>query len=539
MDLYFKDFAVEMDSHFTANGWTKVSDHEMFCGLIDPVSTAGVMAHYGWDMLYQESVPVIEMANNPPYARFGTTQCEALAIYRDGYEGVDEYVELSEEFRLFHNLREDYQAPDRRLYFAINADGSHDEVVRIEGMRMLISTSYLRKYLATRQKNLLVFFDLLRSEECEFASLGVAPIHNQLERKADRITIFSLFEGYGKKATSRLEGKVLIEYDPNDFEDPFSRPTVQHQNFIYGVDNTGKPIEATCAKDQLPNRFNYNGVGPYVMTPIFFRKAVLDKYYGMPNLYSVEDGCVRCGDTWVFTTVDNDQRDYVVVPLGYLSELPASEQLYWKNFNVKPPYQGQLSNTAFTRWEKGEAINPSFPDLRFKIEFGIYNAQWQEKIGWPLFLPLTDPDQHRWKTLHCLTTANNDVDFDEQVLSLVKITVDSLNQEELKKGIDPTKQEVIACLKAKNKELKEITAGIDKFQLYCLSRGIACDDIVTFMRNLQSLRSFDVAHRKSSDPKKREKFLTYFDYYNKTQQMVLEGIFEQWLNHLQKLVEQI
>lgn len=59
------------------------------------------------------------------------------------------------------------------------------------------------------------------------------------------------------------------------------------------------------------------------------------------------------------------------------------------------------------------------------------------------------------------------------------------------------------------------------------------------MRNLQSLRSFDVAHRKSSDIKKRVQFLEYFDYYDKTQQDVLENIFSNWIVFLQKLVTQL
>ena len=94
-------------------------------------------------------------------------------------------------------------------------------------------------------------------------------------------------------------------------------------------------------------------------------------------------------------------------------------------------------------------------------------------------------------------------------------------------------------MKEKNKELKEITAGIDKFQLFTLSEGIDGEDIIKYMRNLQSLRSFDVAHRKSSDPKKREKFLEYFDYYNKTQQIVLEELFAKWLDIFQTIENQI
>lgn len=539
MDLYFKDFKVEMDNHFTANGWTRVCDEEMFCGLISPMNTLNAMAHYDWDLLYFESTPVVEMAVTPHYARYGSTQCEVLAIYREGYEGFNNYVELSEEFRLFFNLRQDYKNPVSSSFYVIKEDGTREDVVMIDGMMMLVATSYLKQYLATRELNLLIFFDLLRTSGGLFANLGITPIVNKVERRYDSITALSLVEGFDKKAVARFEGKVLIEYDTNDFVDPFGTSQVAHQEYIYGCDSAGKSLLSICDKSKLPNRFTYTGVGPYVMTPVFFRKAVLDKYYGLPNLYSVEDGCIRCGDTWVFTTVDNDQRDSSVVPLGYLSELPNSEQLHWKSYNVKPPYQGSLSKTAYTRWEEGNAIDPSFPDLLFKNEFIKFNALWEKKFGWPFFLTLTTEDQHRWKTLHCLTVANNNVDFDEQILSLTKITVDSLNQEDLKSNIDETKPEVMDCLKEKNKTLKEITAGIDKFQLYCKSNNLNCDDLIKFMRNLQSLRSFDVAHRKSSDPKKREKFLEYFDYYNKTQQVVLEGIFIHWIKGFQLLEGQI
>lgn len=539
MDLYFNDFKAELNNHFTQNGWTKVCDNEMFCGLIEPSDTCNAMAHYNWDLHYQDSRPVVEMTLNPHYARFGSSECEALAIYREGYGAYANYVELSEEFLLFYNLRLEYKTPISKVYYAIVEDGTREDVVMIEGMKMLVATNYLKRYIATRQLNLLVFFDLIRNSDNDFSSLDIEPIINVINQQTDCITVFSLVEGCEKKAVSRFEGKVLIEYNSNDFVDPFDQPKCACQNFIFGCDASGNPLETSCDKDNLPNRFNYSGTGPYVMTPVFFRKAVLDKYYSQPNLYSVEDGCIRCGDSWVFTTIDNDQRDYVVVPLGYLGDLPEREQLHWKSYNVKPPYQGSFSNTAYTRWEKGEAVNPTFPDLLFKIMFLGFNNKWKEKYGWPLFLPLVDEDQHRWRTLHCLTVPNNNVDFDEQVLSLTKITVDSLNQEELKKNINSTKQEVIDCLKEKNKELKEITAGIDKFQLFNLSEGFDGEDIIKYMRNLQSLRSFDVAHRKSSDPKKREKFLEYFDYYNKTQQIVLEELFAKWLDIFQTLENQI
>lgn len=102
------------------------------------------MAHYDWDLLYFESTPVVEMAVTPHYARYGSTQCEVLAIYREGYESFKSFVELSEEFRLFFNLRQDYKSPVSSLFYVIKEDGTREDVVMIDGMMMLVATSYLK-----------------------------------------------------------------------------------------------------------------------------------------------------------------------------------------------------------------------------------------------------------------------------------------------------------------------------------------------------------------------------------------------------------
>ena len=78
-----------------------------------------------------------------------------------------------------------------------------------------------------------------------------------------------------------------------------------------------------------------------------------------------------------------------------------------------------------------------------------------------MFLPLINEDEHRFKTLHCLTTLDNEQDFDEQILSLVKLFIDSLNQEELIKNIRVEEKEVIDFLEKRNvQNLKEIKTGI-------------------------------------------------------------------------------
>ena len=74
----------------------------------------------------------------------------------------------------------------------------------------------------------------------------------------------------------------------------------------------------------------------------------------------------------------------------------------------------------------GKWSNPESPDLIFKGAFERFQSEWFERFGWYLFLPLTNSDLHCFNTLHCLTK-NEQSEFDSQVLSLVKITIDSIN----------------------------------------------------------------------------------------------------------------
>ncbi len=56
---------------------------------------------------------------------------------------------------------------------------------------------------------------------------------------------------------------------------------------------------------------------PTYLTPIYFSKDVLAKYYLKPELYEVNDGYIRCQWVWKLD-VDNLNKDYVSVYLGDL-----------------------------------------------------------------------------------------------------------------------------------------------------------------------------------------------------------------------------
>ncbi len=230
---------------------------------------------------------------------------------------------------------------------------------------------------------------------------------------------------------------------------------------------------------ELDNSFAINPDNYYYLTPIFFRKEVLNKYYSQPQKYKVSDGYLWCGDLWALR-MDNNHPEYIVVWLGDLGkDLPYREQIYWKTFNLPP--EGGVSKTCYTRHIMGEFAEPESPDLRFKQELSEFKKRWEKKHGWSLFLELDQKDQHHLTALHVPTTEDQ-AEFDNQVLSLTKILVDSLNEAELMKRISGATD----CAK-----------GIDKLQMFFQESNIReGDSVVSFLRDLQALRSTGVGHRK-------------------------------------------
>ncbi len=152
--------------------------------------------------------------------------------------------------------------------------------------------------------------------------------------------------------------------------------------------------------------------------------------------------------------------------------------------------------------------DPEQPDLYFKHKFEAFQEVWFKKFGWYLFKPLSEEDCYHFKSLHIPIT-NNRKEFDEQILSLTKILIDSLNEKELAKGISIE---------------KENPKGIDKLEGFLNSKNVHFKNIIEFLRNLQSLRSTSVVHRKSKKSKDYQKILNYFYFDNKELQEIFRDI---------------
>lgn len=514
---------------FISSGWITVSDNTIHSALVTDDKVEECMQDYQWDLTPGRGGAYVNTYGDGSYEYVRENNgLELFVIYRDGYGTHDHYVELSEEFRLFCGMHERYKSESEREFITVDDNGNENVVAVIKGLLVTIKAKELRSYLAARRINLLVFIDIMRYSEKTYSELNIKPVQNEIIKEENvtyNYTNLIAPQYDGNKSGGWVMGKSLLRYNTDDFDAEnypfFSDDT--YEEFIIGYDKNGDEFSYTCDDKKLSNYFVKKGDAPLTVTPVYFRKTVLDKYYNDPHRYQVDDGCIYSERVWSLK-VDNDQRDYAVVILGDLGKLPHEEQLYWKGYNIAPPPRASFSKTAWARWFEGRFYNPEFPDLKFKYQFRVFNEKWGKKYVWPLFLPLAKEDEHRFKTLHCLTQPKNPNDFEEQILSITKVLIDSLNEAELIGKIDDGNGKVSARLKElKAADKNAVKGGISKFELFLLTEGKDLHESISFLRNLQELRSSTTAHRKSRS--KKNGCEDFFQIQNKTQQEVLEDIF--------------
>jgi len=275
---------------------------------------------------------------------------------------------------------------------------------------------------------------------------------------------------------------------------------IKYKRFIIGKDSKGKVIEFTCDEKKLSNYFGLNPNAPHFLTHVYFKKEVLDKYYNKPSEYSINDGSLFYGTLWMMP-IDNNQKENIMVYLGDLGKLPYEEQEHWKLFNILIS-DGKISETSYKRDFMAEFCSPIEPVLYFKERFEIFNKKWKERFGWDLFKSLNKEDEHHWKTLKI--PAEEQKEFDEKILSLTKILIDSLNSEEIKKGV------II---------IEGNTGSISQIESFLKQKcSLNSPQMFEFLRKLQTLRSKAIHF-------KNDEYKNIYSYFDKgTFSKTFEGI---------------
>ena len=417
------------------------------------------------------------------YERFGNDEgFEPLVIHRDHY-GVRSPMrpELSEEFRLYHNL----WTNDGAKFLKVNADGSDELAAEIDSESVRVRTPLLRQFQAAKQLDLVLRISSYQyvhdpNEEVQFGEIvsindqnAVSLIIHVVDVMDDR-----------QRPCSALDGTKVVPAPHQEKAGgwPFDEHEEVYHEFIIDEDAVGEPIRHTCDPDQLANYFGKNPDAPHYLAWVFFRREVLKRYYDQPQRYSIRDGYLSCGSLWGIR-LDNNRPDHIMVFLGDLGrDLPESQRTYWQTFNVAPT--GSPSETLFRRAILGQWAEPQAPDLKFKSAYDRFNKKWHEQFGWALFKE-PEPDDHHVLQQLRVPLDDSQPEFENQVMCLAKVLVDALNETDILKQL-PNKVE-------DEKGISKLERWMSQEQYPSVERDIK------FLRRLQRLRSKLTAHRKGSD----------------------------------------
>ena len=497
------------------------SKHYIYCALIPSAYIEEALSVSTWDMEFSQCMPSGMISNKGgrevrEYLRYGVDNgVEPLIIDRSFHRLRDDYREISEEFRLFHDLYHDRKTDQ---YIKINQDGNEEVVAVVEPNHVQIRLKEIRQFLAIKGMYLAIQFIFsefsMQSLEGLGFTAGDEDKQDELMRWMQR---YGDLDGIGNcRAFSRLVGKRLVEPLPKAKSGfwPFAEISGQkYASFIIDVNESGDEIIYTSNPDELKTPAdpgNIRGVdedAPSYLTPVHFHKKVLDKYYH-ESKYTIEDSLLRCGSWWC-VYIDNHHDDRVCAWLGDLGrDLPYGEQEHWCQHNIPPT--GGVSKTDFARQIGAQFANSDRPEYIFKRRYQDLQKVSKTHLGWQWLLPLHTADAHHLQSLRIPAT-DEQRDFDGMVLSLTKILIDSLNEESLRK--------LIPC--GKREETKD-KRGISLLEAALYMNDLEGADVhIAFLQKLQNLRSSGSAHRKG---RTYLKIAEYFDIENQSLRHVFANI---------------
>lgn len=415
-----------------------------------------------------------------------------FTIRRDFHGYKPATFELVQSFVLYH---EAFFEADKSEYYRIDQNGEIQVVARIiqqdDDTTILVDAHHLKDYLAANKCCLLRYHDHNRRATGDITSL-IGGEHRQTGLTgADFNFLLVLFVDRpwnGWRSFSRLTGKDLIRPypEPDKYHTSWAsdEPREPYENFIIDTDENGTPIESTCDENRLTNFFTDRGA-PHSLTPVFFRREVLSKYLQEPKRYHV-NGSVTCLDIWAID-IDITPEQLVQVWLCDLGRIPNKEQKHWLQFNVPP--RGTITKERFARDLMAEPAPSTDPISNFHMAFETLQRVIKEKLGEEVFRTLDPKDQHAYQTIH-LPVTDEWKEFDEQVLSLAKVTVESLNVDLLSRESGKTIGE------------NAIKSPLDLFEAWL--SGIVTDEtvrriILRPLRAIWKLRSTGAAHRKGAE----------------------------------------
>ncbi len=495
-DLFVPDWIAFHKEEIFNSKWITVYEKEVsenieeksiYCALIKKDLVNEKLESSGWD-LTKPGYPASEteyyenekrIYGYESYAHGADIQ--PFIFMRDIREENLYYPELCEEFRLRFNL---YQADDKN-YYRYDEYGQKDCVAKYSTNKIQIKYKYLWEFIGVKQVCFVIFSEVLRFYSENY---GLTNENYDLIEKGNTYIIDRYLPIYsGDIRNVVFRGKsYLFPIDQDNIPTLFEAP--KYITFLIDRDKMDKDIEFTCDPKKLANYFGANPNAPHYLTPVFFSKDVLKKYYDDHDKFKIDDSIIRC-DYW-HLKMDNDCRNYVNVFLGDLGTcLPYHEQQYWKSYNIYLE-NGKISPTRFKRSFLGEFTDSNNPAVLLRQKTERLLIKWEKESNWNLILPLEKKDKYNFTGLR-IPLNENQKEFDEIISLTAKIFVDSLNLKGLKKNISEDKLSTI--------DEKHLGQSMFLFETYLQEQSFdLTEEFCKLLRDIQLIRSTGIAHRKGS-----------------------------------------
>lgn len=208
--------------------------------------------------------------------------------------------------------------------------------------------------------------------------------------------------------------------------------------------DTGEPILASFPAE--PNdRTAWSGAGnDNFLSPVCFKREVLDRYLSDPRYYSVSKVQVEAGGMWSLPIAITGHGN-VQVWLGDLGRIPEKHQRHWQQCAV-------VEDDAVPEWRIRRDLHAEFVDAprdegldRVRAAMDECNEAAVAYCGEPLFAQVEGLNDERIRVLH--TPLNDSLAaFQHQVTSLAILLVDHINAGFFKAAGAPTEGSSLARL---------------------------------------------------------------------------------------------
>lgn len=277
-----------------------------------------------------------------------------------------------------------------------------------------------------------------------------------------------------RPAFSRLLGQYVIDGCRNERVPRFEERKLDrdHPTFVYGVEaTTGAPLSHTCDPDKLGTYFDEDSSRLHYLTPVYFKREVLQPYAAEPSRYSLSNSRLTCLNLWGID-ISISSSGLVEVYLGDLGrDLPPDDWGHWRTYNVPP--EGQMDEGRFRR----DFLNQwaSSPDVVGDLRRARARAaQVSEAVlGAPLWRPLDGETRAAFESL--IGPLNEDVNsLGQPLLLLAKALVDAIDPKPLKMALATPPEPGDRSLRLLQRYLQQ--QGDD-------------DDVSRVLRELQGFRS--------------------------------------------------